>query len=244
MFRLDYLSWQGWNFPWHRRKPGTNYKMIDHLNAKIIACLEREPFSSAYLLAEALDVSPATVLSRLHNSLGMEILYLRRLANQLTDNLRQVRVTKCSEVLRALEVMQRTLFRHMITRDESWFDLEDQHISQWSVSGGEVSQKMDPAIGTAKFLLTAIWGVNGFHLPDLMLSSCRLNAQYFVEHVMEPLVQTVFPQGRTWYAPRLNVHLDNCRVHFSKATEHFSIDNLSYILHFHPHLKARTIQHR
>jgi hypothetical protein len=37
---------------------------IDHLDAKIIACLEREPFSSAHSLAEALDVSPATVLGR------------------------------------------------------------------------------------------------------------------------------------------------------------------------------------
>jgi hypothetical protein len=28
---------------------------------------------------------------------------------------------------------------------------------------------MDPAIGTAKFMFTAIWGVNGFHLLGLML---------------------------------------------------------------------------
>jgi hypothetical protein len=45
---------------------------IDHLNAKFIACLEREPLSSAHSLAEALDVLLATVLSRLYNSLGME----------------------------------------------------------------------------------------------------------------------------------------------------------------------------
>jgi histone-lysine N-methyltransferase SETMAR len=42
---------------------------------------------------------------------------------------------------------------------------------------------------------------------------------------MAPLVQTVFPEGRTWHAPRLNVHLDNCRVHFPKVAEHFFIEN-------------------
>jgi hypothetical protein len=56
----------------------------------------------------------------------------------------------------------------------------------------------------------------------LMPSQCRFNAQYFVEQVMEPLVQTVFPQGWIRYTPQLNVHFDNCRVHFSKVMEQFS----------------------
>jgi hypothetical protein len=51
------------------------------------------------------------------------------------------------------------------------------------------------------------------------------NTQYFMEHVMAPLIQTVFPQGMTRYTPRLNVHLDNCSVHFSKVTEQFFIKN-------------------
>jgi hypothetical protein len=33
---------------------------------------------------------------------------------------------------------------------------------------------VNPVIGTVKFLLTAIWGVNGFHLLDLMLSQWYL----------------------------------------------------------------------
>jgi hypothetical protein len=94
--------------------------------------------------------------------------------------------------------------------------------SQWSVHRDEGSQKVDPAIGTAKFMLTALWDVNGFHLLDLMPSQCRLNTRYFMEHIMAPLVQTVFQQGRTRYTPRLYVHLDNWRVHFSKVTEQFS----------------------
>jgi histone-lysine N-methyltransferase SETMAR len=84
---------------------------------------------------------------------------------------------------------------------------------------------VDPAIGTAKVMLTDIWGVNRFNLRDLMPSRCRFNAQYFVEYFMAPLVQTVFPQGRTRDTPRLNVHRDNCRVHFSKVTEQFFIEN-------------------
>jgi hypothetical protein len=62
---------------------------IDHLDAKSTVCLEREQFSSADSLAETLDVSPATVLSRLRNLLGMKIFHLGRVPDQLIDNLRQ-----------------------------------------------------------------------------------------------------------------------------------------------------------
>jgi hypothetical protein len=129
-------------------------------------------------------VSPATVLSRLHNSLGMNNFHLRWVPHQLTDDLQQVRVVKCGGLLRALEVMQRTPLRHIITGDWSWFHLEYQHPSQWSVSRDEVPQRVDPAIGTAKFRLTVIWGVRSFHLLDLTPSQCRFNTQYFMEHVM------------------------------------------------------------
>jgi hypothetical protein len=56
--------------------PRSGRPPIDHLEAKSIVCLEREPFSSADSLTEALDVSPAIVLSRLHNSLGMKNCHL------------------------------------------------------------------------------------------------------------------------------------------------------------------------
>jgi hypothetical protein len=94
--------------------PRSGRPPIDHLDAKIIPCLEREPFSSAYSLVEALNMSPATVLSRLHNSLGMKNFRLHWVPHPLTDDLRQVRVAKCGELLRALETVQRTHFHHIV----------------------------------------------------------------------------------------------------------------------------------
>jgi hypothetical protein len=105
------------------------------------------------------------------------------------------------------------------------------------------ASKGGPAIGTANWILTAISGVDGRHLLDLIPSHCRFNTQYFVEYGMAPLVQTVFPQGRTWCAHRLNDHLNNCRIHFSKATEQFFIENqLLHALHppSRPDLPCRT----
>jgi histone-lysine N-methyltransferase SETMAR len=88
-----------------------------------------------------------------------------------------------------------------------------------------VPQTVDPAIGTAKFMLRALWGVNSFCLLDSIPLQYRFNAQYFVGHAIVLLVQTVLAHGRTRYPPRRNVHLDNCRVHFSKAMGQFLIEN-------------------
>jgi hypothetical protein len=85
-------------------------ELAESVLLKMIAYLELEPFSSAYSLAEALDVSPATVFSYLHNSLGIKIFHLRWVPHQLRDNLRHARVAKCGELVRALEAMQRTHF--------------------------------------------------------------------------------------------------------------------------------------
>jgi hypothetical protein len=65
-------------------------------------------------------------------------------------------VAKCGKLLRVLEAMQRIYFHHIITGDESWFYLEYQHASQWSVSRDEVPQRVDLTIGTAKFMLMAV----------------------------------------------------------------------------------------
>jgi hypothetical protein len=86
---------------------------------------------------------------------------------------------------------------------------------------------VNSAIGIAKFMPTDIWGPSGFHVLDLMPSQCRFNLQYLVEHVIMPLVQTVFPWWRTRPPLQFNLHLDNCRVHFSKPTEQSLTENQS-----------------
>jgi hypothetical protein len=45
----------------------------------------------------------------------MKIFHLRSVPRQLTDDLWQMSVAKCGELLRALEAMQRPNFRHIIT---------------------------------------------------------------------------------------------------------------------------------
>jgi hypothetical protein len=98
------------------------------------------------LLAEALGVSQATVLNRLHNSLGMKNLHVRWVPHQLTSELQATRLAKCRERLPMLEALQKNNFRD------------------------DVARKTKPTISTPKFILTVMWEVKGFHIVDLMTS--------------------------------------------------------------------------
>jgi hypothetical protein len=111
-----------------------------------------------------------------------------------------------------------------VTGDESQFTLELQESAKWSTSREDVPQRVKQ-IGTRKFMLTVIWGVDGFHVVDLMTSHCSFDSQYFMDNIMILLVEKVFSEGRDPDASRLHFHLDNCYVHSSKVTEQFIAEN-------------------
>jgi hypothetical protein len=46
-----------------------------------------------------------------------------------------------------------------------------------------------------------------------------------LNHILEPLLPVVFPDGRKPHSRRLSLHLDNGRVHRSKASESFFAEN-------------------
>jgi hypothetical protein len=88
-------------------------------------------------------------------------------------------------------------------------------------------------------MLTVIWGIDGFHVVDLMTEQHDYNTQHFLSHILESLLFAVFPDGRKPHSRRVSLHLDNCRVHRSKASENFFAENsIIRVLHspYSPHL--------
>jgi hypothetical protein len=70
-------------------------------------------------------------------------------------------------------------------------------------------------------MLMVIWGMDGFHIVDLMTDRHSCNTHYFLSNVMEQLLSAKFPDGRKPQSRRLSVHLNNCRVRCSKTSETF-----------------------
>jgi hypothetical protein len=106
--------------------------------------------------------------------------------------------------------------------DESSFTLEFHHSLKWSASRDDVPQKVKQQIKT-KIFLVVIWGIDGFHVVDLMTEQHNHNPQYFLSHILEPVLFAVSPDGFKPHFRQLALHLDNCRLHSSKVSEGFSL---------------------
>jgi hypothetical protein len=103
--------------------------------------------------------------------------------------------------------VQQTLCGHIFTGDESEFDLEYQQTSQWSVSRGEVPQRLDPGIGIVNLMLTAIWGVNGFpvrfNATTVQISYIILHGAYYGAHGSDGLpIREDSVYSSAQYSPR------------------------------------------
>jgi hypothetical protein len=56
------------------------------------------------------------------------------------------------------------------------------------MSRDEVPQRVKQTIGTGEFMLTILWGLDGFHVVDLMPEQHRFDTQYFLEQIMQELL--------------------------------------------------------
>jgi hypothetical protein len=142
--------------------PRPGRPVIDHLDTKILACLDKAPFQSARSLAQELGVSLSTVLTRLHDVLGMKCYHLRWIPHNLTDELRAIRLKKCLELLPILESMKLRDFRCFVTGDESWFYLDYYPKTQWCISRDDVEPKARQTIGSKEFISDCDLGDPGF----------------------------------------------------------------------------------
>jgi hypothetical protein len=111
----------------------------------------------------------------------------------------------CRELLPTLKAHEKNKFRRFVSRNESWFTLEFHHSTKWSVSRDDVPQKVKQQIEAQKFMLTVIWGIDGFHVVGLMIEQHSYNTQYFLSHILEPLLPAVFPDDCKSHSRRPNL---------------------------------------
>jgi hypothetical protein len=116
-------------------------------------------------------------------------------------------------------------FRRFVTGDENWFTLESHHSTKESIPSDDVTQKAKGRIGTQQFILTVIWGTDGFPVVDLTAEQRCYDTQCFLSNAMEPLLSAIFPDGRKPHSRPLSADSDNCRVYHSKASENFFAEN-------------------
>jgi transposase len=102
----------------------------------------------------------------------------------------------------------------------------------WALSRGEVATKPKHDIRARKFMFTMTWNPLGFQVVDKLPAGTKMNNNYFVVNIFEPIEQKVFPNGRKPHAKRLTVRLDNCSIHTSETSEVFMAEhNITQLKH-------------
>jgi hypothetical protein len=165
-------------------------------------------------------------IRHLRNALGMESFHLCWVPHKLTPGLRRRRLKICGQPLPILEARELSSFRMSVAGEESWFVSEYQHSTKWSMARDKVTVRASEKSSTQKVMLRVIWGINRRHVVDMMPPRGRFNIEYFLIHVLDPLLPKVFPEGRKSHTLRLCVHLDNCRVRLSKRQDNFDENSL------------------
>jgi hypothetical protein len=102
------------------------------------------------------------------DSHAMENFHLQWVRHKLTRDLRRRRLEIYGRLLPILEATELDSFRMLVTGNESWLVLECQHSAKWGMVRAEVSTRVNQTIGTKKVMLTVIWGMDGFHIVDIM----------------------------------------------------------------------------
>jgi hypothetical protein len=119
----------------------------------------------------------------------------------------------CRKLLPIVKAHEKNNLQKFVTGEESWFTLGFHSFMKWNRSRDDIYQKVKQQIGTQKFMLTVTWGIDEFHVVDLMAEQHSYSPQSFPSHILEQLLFAVFPEGRKPHFRRLSLYLNNCRVH-------------------------------
>jgi hypothetical protein len=97
---------------------------LDHIDAQILAALEKWPFKSCRSLALRLACDFKTVHNDLVDSFGFRSVDLRSVPHVMTPDLTRRRREGARTMLRVLEAAAEKDWRYFVTADESWFFLQ------------------------------------------------------------------------------------------------------------------------
>jgi hypothetical protein len=144
-------------------------------------------------MAEILQVSHSTLLKHLHKYFQFESFHLRWVPHLLTPELREQRRAYASQMIPILAAAAHDGRRHLVTGDESWFLLSYSPRRMWTLSRNDVATKPKHDIGTQKIMFTVIWNLLGFQVVDKLPTGTKMNNDYFVTNILQPLGQKIFP---------------------------------------------------
>jgi hypothetical protein len=126
-------------------------------DARILACLSHEPFSSIRSIAQALGLAPATVDQQIPISLDIQFRHFRWILHVWARKLGDQRVKGARAPIDVLRQQEKTNFRDIITGHESWIFIDTTPSFIWLSLDEELPTRPRCTISVDDRLLIAFW---------------------------------------------------------------------------------------
>jgi hypothetical protein len=193
---------------------------LSDLADAIAGFLEAEPFASTKSMAKAFHVSKETIKRNLIECLGFKKYSSKWIPYFLSPEQKEKRVIKAQELLDILLEVQDRGFENIMTGDESWFRMQYFHSCQWAADRADVPRRIRPDISTKKRMVSIFFTGIACVLVDVLPSGTRFNADYFCNMILSKVSNNGRKGSKQKTFKKMMLHMDDCRVHNSKKTEH------------------------
>jgi hypothetical protein len=165
---------------------------LDDVDARILACLGHEPFSSTRSIAQALGLAPATVHRHLTISLDIQSRHFPWVVHVLTRELRDQWIKGARALLDVLRQQEKTHFQDTITGDELLIFMDTAPSSIWLSLDEQLPTRPWRTISADKRILIAFSGIKGLVHVNWLPKDVRINAIYFRDEIFPRSSKQIF----------------------------------------------------
>lgn len=194
----------------------------DHkIDEEIVKCLDETPTASVRQIADTINVPKSTVYRHLTQDLGYKFRNVRWIPHFLDEAQKQQRVIQSKALLNLLHQHDRDKWRFIFTGDESWFYYDNQTQKIWMPENDPRPEVERPNIMTKKIMVCLFWNPHGLLAIHAMERGEAIDSACFIEQILQPILQSEdFAKAKN-QKQKFILHMDNSRVHRSKAVQSF-----------------------
>lgn len=136
-----------------------------------------------------------------------------------------MRVEQSRALLLVIKKAERTHFQFFATGDESWFFYRSPTRGLWVPPDEPAPTAPKPSHYAPKTMVTIFWNPSGALHVCALPEGVTWTAQYFIEHVLIPLMNTECYKQCRKQRRKFTLHMDNARVHTAAIVQRFIEEN-------------------
>lgn len=222
-----YMNEEKFQFNINQKHELPGRKPDEQLIKRINEILNDEPFSSVRDIANQLRENPSTIHRYLTSYIGLVFKHSRLVPHQLSDFQRMTRIAQSIDLSRVIESCKHDSYRNILTGDQKWCTLKYISKGAWIFIDENAPIFDKNSIGAQKMMLTVIWNPNGFYVIDFLPQGTKYNSEYFINSILKQIFEKKSLIWKNARNRKIWLHLDNSRIHNSKATSQ-KVDELGF----------------